>query len=128
LFILTHAFGFDSLRSKWNAPIFLNQQEERKKELMVDLEEKDRKIQHRYLGMIRFFGELFMVSMLTVGDMYKCVERLLSGYKKTKDEVRLECFCTLLATIGARMDEQALDGYPEGFSIYLGHQVKTFKV
>jgi hypothetical protein len=22
LFILNHAFGFDSLRSKWNAPIF----------------------------------------------------------------------------------------------------------
>jgi hypothetical protein len=24
VFTLTHAFGFDSLRSKWNAPIFLN--------------------------------------------------------------------------------------------------------
>jgi hypothetical protein len=24
LFILTHAFGFDSLRSKWNAPILID--------------------------------------------------------------------------------------------------------
>jgi hypothetical protein len=31
LFILTHAFGFDSLRSKWNAPIFVSKIRKKKK-------------------------------------------------------------------------------------------------
>ncbi len=47
-------------------------------------------MKRRYLGTIRFIGELFMMSMLTVRIMHECVERLLSGYKKTKDEDRLE--------------------------------------
>jgi translation initiation factor 4G len=85
-------------------------------------------MKRRYLGTIRFIGELFMMSMLTVRIMHECVERLLSGYKKTKDEDRLECLCKLLATIGAKMDEpQALAGATKSSSSYPDHQVKIYR-
>ena len=107
---------------------FTLQQEEKKKELTLDLEDKDRRMKRRYLGTIRFIGELFMMSMLTSRIMHDCVERLLSGYKKTKAEDKLECLCELLTTIGARMDEpQALAGGTRSSSTYPDHHVSLFK-
>jgi len=65
-------------------------------------EEKQDKTKRRYLGNIRFVGELFKLSILTVGIMNHCIERLL---KQETDEENLECLCRLLTIIGKEVDK-----------------------
>ena len=66
------------------------------------------KAKRRYLGNIRFIGELFKLKMLTEPIMHDCIGKLLS--KKTDpqsaehDGESLECLCCLLFTIGKDLD------------------------
>jgi translation initiation factor 4G len=73
--------------------------------LTLELEDKDRRVKRKYLGTIRFIGELFMLGMLTVKIMHECVHRLLGSWNKHHDEDSVECMCKLLTTIGKKMDE-----------------------
>jgi predicted transcriptional regulator len=76
--------------------------EAKKKEMNEKANEKLLKAKRRYLGNIRFIGELFRLSMLTVGIMFDCIERFL---KQENDEKNLECLCLLLTTIGKELDK-----------------------
>ncbi|CAG0913967.1 unnamed protein product [Notodromas monacha] len=98
---------FDADRDQKRIEIEQTKSEEKRKEMMLDLEDKDRKMKRRYLGTIRFIGELFMKGMLTGNIMHGCVLNMLNGWEKTRDEDYLECLCKLLTTIGAKLDNEA---------------------
>ncbi|XP_072375280.1 eukaryotic translation initiation factor 4 gamma 3-like isoform X1 [Diabrotica undecimpunctata] len=73
---------------------------EKKKDLEFELEEYDRRLRMKSVGNVRFIGELFKQSMLTVGIMTRCINDLLIR----RDEERLECLCKLLTTIGKELE------------------------
>lgn len=77
------------------------QDPEKKKELEEELEDAQRRIRVRSVGNVRFIGELFKISMLTVNIMNVCISCLIQH----KDEESLECLCRLLTTIGRKLEE-----------------------
>ena len=76
--------------------------EQKKKELKELVDNKLTKAKRRYLGNIRFIGELYKLNMLTEGIMNDCIERLL---KQESDEENIECLCRLLISIGKEVDK-----------------------
>ena len=76
--------------------------EQKKKELQKLADDKLTKAKRRYLGNIKFIGELFKLNMLTEGIMNTCIERLL---KQESDEENIECLCRLLISIGKEVDK-----------------------
>jgi len=76
------------------------------------------KAKRRYLGNIRFIGELFKLKMLTENIMHDCLYKLLrkkDDKKEKNDEESLECLCRLMSTIGKDLDldkgKQKIDQY-----------------
>jgi len=57
----------------------------------------------RGLGLVRFIGELFKLSMLTARIMHMCVQRLVD-FDGMPDEAEVESLTSLLRTIGANLD------------------------
>lgn len=78
---------------------------EKKKEMMMALEENDRRIRMKSVGNIRFIGELFKQQMLTQNIMVRCLYNLIEN----EDEERLECLCKLLSTIGKDLEAKSVD-------------------
>ena len=70
--------------------------EEKRKELRLNFEEKERIARRRSLGNIRFIGELYKEQMLTAKIMHECVINLIHS----NDEESLECLCKLMSTVG----------------------------
>uniref|UniRef100_A0A1Y1NIM6 MI domain-containing protein n=2 Tax=Photinus pyralis TaxID=7054 RepID=A0A1Y1NIM6_PHOPY len=75
---------------------------EKEKDLLIDLEEYDRRLRMKSVGNVRFIGELFKQHMLTVHIMERCLQNLLT----IKNEESLECLCKLLTTVGKEMDSK----------------------
>lgn len=75
---------------------------EKKKELQLLLDEEERKIRVKYVGLARFIGELFKLNMLTAGIMHGCIKTLLEKI----EEESLECLCKLLTTVGKELESQ----------------------
>lgn len=65
-----------------------------------ELEEVRDIVRRRFLGNIKFIGELFKLKMLIEVIMYDCVVKLLKNY----DEEFFECFCRLFIIIGKDLD------------------------
>lgn len=64
------------------------------------MEEFERKIRHRSVGVIKFIAELFKLGILTYNIMFTCINLLLSvEYEET-----LECLCKLLTTVGSILE------------------------
>jgi translation initiation factor 4G len=61
------------------------------------------KAKRRKLGLIRFFGELFKLQMLTERLMHECIQKLL-GNVENPDEDEIESLCMLLTTVGSQLD------------------------
>lgn len=59
-----------------------------------------KRVKQRYLGNIRFLGELFKLKMLTVNIIHDCIFKLL----RSKDPDYLECVCCLLTIVGKHLD------------------------
>ncbi|KAL8715065.1 MAG: hypothetical protein Q9220_001022 [cf. Caloplaca sp. 1 TL-2023] len=57
----------------------------------------------RGLGLVRFIGELYKLSMLTERIMHECVKKLVD-YEGMPDEAEVESLTSLLKTIGANLD------------------------
>lgn len=57
----------------------------------------------RGLGLVKFIGELFKLSMLTERIMHECVKKLVD-YEGTPDEAEVESLTSLLRTIGRQLD------------------------
>ncbi|XP_073976468.1 eukaryotic translation initiation factor 4G1 isoform X6 [Rhodnius prolixus] len=84
---------------------------EKKKELKLLLEEEERRIRIKKVGLVRFIGELYKLKMLTNKIMHGCINVLLDKI----DEESLECLCKLLTTIGKELellsDKKEFDQY-----------------
>ncbi|XP_053293887.1 eukaryotic translation initiation factor 4 gamma 3-like [Pleuronectes platessa] len=56
--------------------------------------------QRRYIGNIKFIGELYKVKMLNDFIVHDCLDKLLMN----QDELALECLCVLLTTISKDLE------------------------
>lgn len=61
------------------------------------------KAKRRGLGLVKFIGELFKLSMLTERIMHECIKQLLSNIENPEEE-DIESLCRLLITVGQAMD------------------------
>ena len=75
--------------------------EEKRKGIKEEFEEKERQCRRRSIGNTRFIGEMYKLSMLTVRIMHECIYRLL---KESPDEEALECLCCLVTTVGKQLE------------------------
>ncbi|KAJ4503347.1 hypothetical protein HRR80_006104 [Exophiala dermatitidis] len=57
----------------------------------------------RGLGLVKFIGELFKLSMLTERIMHECVKKLVD-YEGTPEEAEVESLTSLLRTVGKQLD------------------------
>ncbi|CAG8547844.1 9358_t:CDS:10 [Ambispora gerdemannii] len=55
------------------------------------------------LGLIKFIGELFKLTMLTERIMHECIKKLLSNVSNPEEE-ETESLCKLLTTVGKQLD------------------------
>jgi translation initiation factor 4G len=90
--------NYDKLKSEVEACA----DEAKRKELQELAGDKLSKAKRRFLGNIRFIGELFKLNMLNVGFINDRIERLL---REESDEENIECLCRLLTTIGKEIDK-----------------------
>ena len=91
--------GFD--RKKFEEDLKAAESEERKKEMQLEYEDKERRARRRSLGNIRFIGELYNLRMLTDRIMHEIIQNLLTVSIKEA----LECLCWLLRTSGKILEE-----------------------
>ncbi|KAF3848144.1 hypothetical protein F7725_021172 [Dissostichus mawsoni] len=73
---------------------------EEKQRLTEQLQREKDNARRRWMGNMKFIGELFKLKMLTEVIMHICIVKLL----KNHDEEVLECLCRLLSTIGKDLD------------------------
>jgi translation initiation factor 4G len=76
-----------------------------------DKEERDAQIlvvRKRYLGHMKFVGQLFRVQLLSDKIMHICVKELF-GDSEEPDEEKIQCLCTLLTTIGGQLESSAVN-------------------
>ncbi|KAG8909852.1 hypothetical protein FRC02_007542 [Tulasnella sp. 418] len=68
------------------------------------------KTRRQGLRLVKFFVELFRVSMLTERVMHECIKKLLANVEDP-DEEELESLCTLLMTAGQSLDTHKAKGH-----------------
>lgn len=73
--------------------------EPKETELMSEEYYEAQKAKRRGLGLVRFIGELFKLSMLTEKIMHICIQKLLSNAQDPEEE-EIESLCKLLTTVG----------------------------
>lgn len=66
-------------------------------------EEKKRMAKFRYLGHMRFIGELFLKELLKEEHVHGCIKDLF-GEEDNPDEEKLACLCKLLSTTGKKLE------------------------
>lgn len=54
-----------------------NEDKEKKKELKIKFEEEERRIRMKYLGNIRFIGEILKLGMLKKNIMKRCIKDII---------------------------------------------------
>ncbi|KAI1945317.1 hypothetical protein LOZ12_003917 [Ophidiomyces ophidiicola] len=64
----------------------------------------------RGLGLVKFIGELFKLSMLSDRIMHECVKKLVD-YEGVPEEAEIESLTSLLRTIGATLDKSSDKGH-----------------
>jgi len=65
--------------------------------------EKKRMAKFRYLGHMRFIGELFLKELLKEEHVHDCIKELF-GEEDNPDEEKLTCLCKLLSTTGKKLE------------------------
>ena len=58
----------------------------------------------KYLGHMKFIGELYKGGMIKIEIMLWCLTTLLDN---VKEDEKVECFCKLMSTIGYKLEEQS---------------------
>ncbi|GAA6010225.1 hypothetical protein JCM10207_005675 [Rhodosporidiobolus poonsookiae] len=83
-------------------------------ELLSDEYYAAQKAKRRGLGLVRFIGELYRLSMLTERIMHECIKKLLANTDSPEEE-DVESLCRLLTTVGKGLDnvkaKQHMDVY-----------------
>jgi translation initiation factor 4G len=94
----------------------INKKVEKAIEGVDDTEEKEYKaglVKKKYLGHMRFIGELYKGDLIRLDVMLFCLKTLLEAY----EEEKVECFAKLMTTIGYPLEQQsailAQSGKPE---------------
>lgn len=72
-------------------------------ELLSDEYYAAQKAKRRGLGLVRFIGELYRLSMLTERIMHECIKKLLANTENPEEE-DVESLCRLLTTVGKGLD------------------------
>ena len=72
-------------------------------ELLSDEYYAAQKAKRRGLGLVRFIGELYRLSMLTERIMHECIKKLLANTDNPEEE-DVESLCRLLTTVGKGLD------------------------
>lgn len=72
-------------------------------ELLSDEYYAAQKAKRRGLGLVRFIGELYRLSMLTDRIMHECIKKLLANIDNPEEE-DIESLCRLLTTVGKGLD------------------------
>ena len=80
-----------------------NEKEGEESELYSDECYAMQKAKRQGLGLIKLFGELFKLQMLTERIMHECVRKLLGNVENPEEE-EIESLCQLLQTIGRLLD------------------------
>ncbi|CAB3369706.1 Hypothetical predicted protein [Cloeon dipterum] len=73
---------------------------DKKRELIAQMDEDERRMRKKYVGVNRFIGELYKMQMLNGNIMMQCICKLL----ESSNEESLECLCKLLTTIGQDLE------------------------
>jgi translation initiation factor 4G len=74
--------------------------------LDIPQDEKEEKVfvyRKRYLGHMRFVGEVFLQDLVKYGIMITCVQTLCQSF----EEDSLACMCKLMTTIGRKLEDLA---------------------
>lgn len=79
-------------------------------ELMSDEYYAAQKAKRRGLGLVRFIGELFKLSMLTERIMHNCIKKLLHNATDPEEE-EIESLCKLVTTVGRQLDTEKARGH-----------------
>lgn len=85
----------------WTKKIEEADDPDKRKALEAELDEIKRKARKRWLGFIRFIGELYLHNLLSYLILCDCLHNLAN----TQDDESLECLCTLLKTIGSKFED-----------------------
>ncbi|KAH6880926.1 armadillo-type protein [Coprinopsis sp. MPI-PUGE-AT-0042] len=67
------------------------------------------KAKRQVLSLVKFIGELFKLQMVTERVMHECIKKLLGNTEDPDEE--LESLCTLLNTLGQRLDTPRAQGH-----------------
>ncbi|GAA5898985.1 hypothetical protein JCM6882_004585 [Rhodosporidiobolus microsporus] len=90
------------------------QEPSKEAELLSDEYYAAQKAKRRGLGLVRFIGELYRLSMLTERIMHECIKKLLANTDSPEEE-DVESLCRLLTTVGKGLDnakaKQHMDVY-----------------
>ncbi|SPO40905.1 related to TIF4631 - mRNA cap-binding protein (eIF4F), 150K subunit [Pseudozyma flocculosa] len=79
-------------------------------ELLSDEYYEAQKAKRRGLGLVKFIGELFKLSMLTERIMHLCIKKLLSNATDPEEE-EIESLCKLMTTVGKLLDTDKARGH-----------------
>ena len=79
-------------------------------ELLSDEYYEAQKAKRRGLGLVKFIGELFKLSMLTERIMHLCIKKLLSNATDPEEE-EIESLCKLMTTVGKLLDTEKARGH-----------------
>lgn len=79
-------------------------------ELLSDEYYEAQKAKRRGLGLVRFIGELFKLSMLTERIMHLCIKKLLANATDPEEE-EIESLCKLMTTVGKLLDTEKARGH-----------------
>lgn len=84
--------------------------EPKEAELLSDEYYEAQKAKRRGLGLVRFIGELFKLSMLTERIMHVCIKKLLANATDPEEE-EIESLCKLMTTVGKLLDTEKARGH-----------------
>ncbi|KAI3631397.1 hypothetical protein MIR68_010887 [Amoeboaphelidium protococcarum] len=102
-------------RTKWANAEALNVTDEMSKEdlaKVAEIENERRKQKRRYLGNVKFFGQLFKAGILSHAIIYRIFKSSLSDENmKNMEEEEAESLCDLMITVGEKIDQQDAKGY-----------------
>lgn len=77
-----------------------------RKVLQEQFGEADSKAKRRSLGLMRFIGELYNLSILSFPILHDCFLKLM---KQSSDEASIVCACKLLTTVGKKVTAECND-------------------
>ncbi|KAI1283253.1 Eukaryotic translation initiation factor 4 gamma 3 [Halotydeus destructor] len=75
---------------------------QRRRQMIVQLDDDMRQCRRRFKGLISFVGELYKARLVEIQLIMSCVHRMMSD----KSEENIEMFCTLARKIGLRIQNE----------------------